>query len=292
MMQVRRYSDPVEFYERVESFLLAREAEHCLLLGLSKRAAAGEYDDPPPYLAAAEADGKVAAVCMRTPPLNVILSEMDDPACAMLFAQDLNEIWTTLPGLFSPPAVAKAFYERWFALTGETAELAYREMIYRLDKVIYRPAVDGEMVRATESDFDLLVNWYDAFHAESLGNMTASLDARKMVKRQLSHEQGKGGLYFWKVEGKPVAMAGYGNPTPNGIRIGPVYTPPEYRGFGYGTAISAAISQHLLDSGRQFVFLFADSDYAPSNHVYRKIGYQPVSDAYQYNFRAGGQWSE
>jgi len=287
MMQVRRYSDPVEFYERAAPFLLAREAEHCLLLGLSKRTAAGEYDDPPPYLALVEADGEAAAVCMRTPPLNVILSEMDDPVCATLFAQDLNEIWTTLPGLFSPPEAAKAFHDRWFELTGETAELAYREMVYQLDKVNYRPAVEGEMVRATERDFHLLVDWIHAFHAEALGN-TVTPDVEKTVQRQLAAELGKGGLYLWMVEGNPVALAGYGNPTLRGIRVGPVYTPPEHRGFGYGTAISAGISQYLLDSGRQFVFLFADSDYAPSNHVYRKIGYQPVTDVYQYNFRAGG----
>jgi GNAT superfamily N-acetyltransferase len=31
------------------------------------------------------------------------------------------------------------------------------------------------------------------------------------------------------------SMAGFGGKTPNGIRIGPVYTPPEHRGRGYGT---------------------------------------------------------
>ena len=34
-----------------------------------------------------------------------------------------------------------------------------------------------------------------------------------------------------------VSIAGYGGPTPNGIRIGPVYTPPELRGRGYATAL-------------------------------------------------------
>ncbi len=285
-MQVRRYSDPVEFYERVKPFLLAREAEHCLLLGLSKRLAEQGYDEPP-YEAAVEADGEVIAVCVRTPPMNVILSEMSDPSYAALFAQDLKLIWDTLPGMLAPPDAARAFHEHWFELTGAIPELAYRETIYRLDKLAFLPVVEGEMTRATERDFQLLVDWINAFQVESLGNTTTP-DAAVIVRRQLSADHSKGGLFLWMVDDTPVALGGYTGPTPHGIRVGPIYTSPEYRGNGYGMAISAAISQHLLDSGRQFVFLYADTDYAPSNHVYRKIGYQPVTEAYQYNFRAGG----
>lgn len=284
-MQVRRYSDPVEFYGRVEPFLRTREAEHCLLLGLSKRIAEQGYDKPL-YEALVEVDGEVAAVCVRTAPMNVILSEMGDPACAALLADDLHLIWDALPGLLAPPEPAKAFHDRWYELTGAIPELAYRETIYRLDKVIYRPAAAGEMVRATEKDFHLLLEWITAFHIEALGNTTTP-DAEVIVRRSLNAHHHEGGMFLWMVEDNPVSLAGYTGRTANGIRIGPVYTPPEQRGNRYGMAISAALSQHLLDGGRRFVFLYADSDYAPSNHVYRKIGYQPVANAYQYNFRAG-----
>ena len=43
------------------------------------------------------------------------------------------------------------------------------------------------------------------------------------------------GIVLWEVEGEPVSLVGFGGPTPNGIRIGPVYTSPEHRGRGYGT---------------------------------------------------------
>ncbi len=66
--------------------------------------------------------------------------------------------------------------------------------------------------------------------------------------------------------------------TPNGVRLNIVYTPPEHQRRGYATACVAALSQHLLDSGRSFCFLFTDLANPTSNSIYQKIGYRPVCD--------------
>jgi predicted GNAT family acetyltransferase len=79
-------------------------------------------------------------------------------------------------------------------------------------------------------------------------------------------------------------MCGVGGLTPNGIRIGPVYTPPGLRRRGYASACVAAASQAQLDSGRRSCFLFADNANPTSNHIYLTIGYQPVSDVTVYRF--------
>jgi predicted GNAT family acetyltransferase len=79
-------------------------------------------------------------------------------------------------------------------------------------------------------------------------------------------------------------MAGYAGPTPNGIRIGAVYTPPAQRKNGYASALTARLSQHLLDEGYGFCFLFADLLNPTSNHIYQKIGYKPVCDSDRYLF--------
>jgi predicted GNAT family acetyltransferase len=62
------------------------------------------------------------------------------------------------------------------------------------------------------------------------------------------------------------------------MRIGAVYTPPEARGRGYATALVAAVSQHLLDRGRAFTYLYTDLANPTSNSIYQKIGYRPVAD--------------
>jgi predicted GNAT family acetyltransferase len=79
-------------------------------------------------------------------------------------------------------------------------------------------------------------------------------------------------------------MAGYSGRTPNGIRVAWVYTPPENRGKGFAGACVAALSQKLLDEGRKFCFLYTDLANPISNHVYQKIGYEPVVDSTAYAF--------
>src|SRR4051794_1327852 len=49
----------------------------------------------------------------------------------------------------------------------------------------------------------------------------------------------------------------------------------------------AAVSQHLLDSGRKFCFLFTDLANPTSNKIYQQIGYEPVSDFRHWNISNG-----
>jgi predicted GNAT family acetyltransferase len=84
--------------------------------------------------------------------------------------------------------------------------------------------------------------------------------------------------------GEPVSLAAARGETPNGIRIGPVYTPPEHRGHGYASAVTAAASQDQLDRGRHFVFLFTDLSNPTSNKIYQAIGYERVCDVDMYRF--------
>ncbi len=62
------------------------------------------------------------------------------------------------------------------------------------------------------------------------------------------------------------------------MRVGPVYTPPELRGRGYASAITAAATQRILASGRRFCFLYTDLANPTSNSIYQQIGYRPVTD--------------
>ena len=79
-------------------------------------------------------------------------------------------------------------------------------------------------------------------------------------------------------DGEPVSFGGFGGLTPNGIRIGPIYTPPELRRRGYASALTAALTQMLLDRGRRFCFLFTDLANPTSNSIYQRIGFRPIGD--------------
>ena len=87
---------------------------------------------------------------------------------------------------------------------------------------------------------------------------------------------------------RPVAMAAAVGPTPGGIRISAVYTPPAERRRGYATALVAALGRAQLEVGRRFCLLDTDLANPTSNAVYRRIGYRPVRDDTHWAFAAAG----
>ena len=104
-----------------------------------------------------------------------------------------------------------------------------------------------------------------------------------IVDRRLAATEA--GFVLWETDGASVSLAGYGGETPNGVRIGPVYTPPEHRDRGYGTAVTAAVSAERLAAGRRFCFLYTDLSNPTSNSIYVKIGYRRVCDSLEVDFR-------
>jgi predicted GNAT family acetyltransferase len=83
-------------------------------------------------------------------------------------------------------------------------------------------------------------------------------------------------------------MAGWAGPTPRGVRINFVYTPPAHRGRGYATSCVAALTRHLLDPGKEFCFLFTDLANPTSNKIYRRLGYRHVCDFRDVRFEPAG----
>ncbi|OBB46536.1 GNAT family N-acetyltransferase [Mycobacterium sp. 852002-51961_SCH5331710] len=90
---------------------------------------------------------------------------------------------------------------------------------------------------------------------------------------------------LWDVTGAPVSMALLRAAAAGVSRIGPVFTPTNRRGSGYGSAVTAAASQAALDRGDAGVVLFADLANPTSNAIYQKLGYAPVTDCVRIDFR-------
>jgi uncharacterized protein len=289
-MRVRRFGDIEAFAARVESYLLMHEATHCLMLGLLAMLPREPLPaEQAPYMAVVEEGDAITLVAMRTPPFNLILS-----LAAPQFAANLPEalallagdVWaryqTSLPGVLGPVPLSRQFTEHWQQRSGRRARLSVNERIYQLDAVTPGAGVAGSYRHPTEADRDLLVRWLAAFADEALAP-GETLDANVWVDHFFASPT-RGGFLWVDAGGVPVSFAAYGNPTAHGIRIGPVYTPPEQRGHGYASACVATLSQQLLDSGRTFCFLFTDLANPTSNHIYATIGYRPVSDVDVYEF--------
>jgi predicted GNAT family acetyltransferase len=273
-VEVRRFDDVATFFAHAGPFLEAREAQHNLFLGLRARLVADPHAFGPDdvYLATAEAGGRIMAASFRTPPHLFGLSAVDDLAAVDAFAADVRG--TDLPGVIGPIAAAERFAERWRETTGLVVARATEQGIYEATAVEAPAGVPGAMRRYEARDRAVAVAWIDAFVAEAAPPGPVG-DAGEFVDRKASDPDG--GLVVWD-DGGAVSLAGYGGPTPTGIRIGPVYTPPERRGHGYASALTAALTAELLAAGRRAVFLFTDLANPTSNAIYRRIGYRRVGD--------------
>jgi predicted GNAT family acetyltransferase len=279
-IQIKFFSDAGPFLKRVQSFLLRREAEHCLILGLLDGLRAGEqFGTAPPLMASVEERDEVTAVALMTPPHNLIVSWVADDSTIGAIADELHSKGVAIPGVNSSADIARKFALKWSKLSGRTIRAQMAQRIYQLNRVTKNPRATGSLRESTLSDEALLWKWRAAFsiEAEGMDREHAEKDAA-LPLRKSRH------LLLWEVEGAAVSMAGYSGRTPSGIRIAWVYTPPENRGKGFAGACVAALSQKLLDDGRKFCFLYTDLANPVSNHVYQKIGYEPVTDATVYTF--------
>ena len=284
-MQLKRLENAAEYYERVKPFLMTEEAAHCVMLGVCATLIQTDIYQFPPYLAYVEDKGEIVAAAMRTPPYNLLLSNMADESSLKIITDDVHTVYgCDLRGLVALKALGKAFAKTWNALTGRDYELKIQERLYHLQKVNPVNPVSGEYRTATEADREVIIQWLVDFGIEALDDRMSREEAERQANIRLTSDPTQRGVRVWWDKGQPVSFAGYGGVTPHGIRIGPVYTPPELRGHGYASACVALLSQELLDSGREFVFLLTDLSNTTSNHIYQTIGYEPVCDVDEYRF--------
>jgi predicted GNAT family acetyltransferase len=283
MIRVRRSPDARSFLADAGPFLTEREAEHNLLLGIGSSLLRdpSPFGQGPAYLAIVEDDDRVIAAALRTPPHNVVLSETDDPVAIDRLVFDAHDAMASLPGVIGPSLAASAFARGWCELTGGAATRRMANRIYRASSATPPAGVPGTMRSYREDDRDLTIRWLDAFVREALPDEAMDDPSEDLLRRRLADPDGD--VRLWDVDGAPVSLASFGQRTPNGIRVGPVYTPPGLRGNGYASGLVGQMTAELLALHR-FCFLFTDLTNPTANDIYQRIGYEPVSDVEHYAF--------
>ena len=278
--QLNFFSDAGRFLERVQSFLLRREAEHCLILGLLDELRSGEqFGAAPPLMASVEERDEIAAVALMTPPRNLIISWTAADSTIDAIARELRARGVAIPGVNGSAHIAQKFASKWSELSACSFRVEMAQRIYQLSRIRAEARAAGRLREPNQSDDALLREWRAAFSVEAEGmDPEQAREAAALPMPKSRH------LLLWEVEGSAVSMAGYSGRTPNGIRVAWVYTPPHNRGKGFAGACVAALSQKLFDDGRKFCFLYTDMANPVSNHVYQKMGFEAVVDATVYSF--------
>jgi GNAT superfamily N-acetyltransferase len=215
--------------------------------------------------------GQVQGAFLVTPPFPVLLSAVPPAAAADLAAKTLAG--RPLPGVNSYDEAATAFAAAWRDATGCRVGVHRRMRLYRLAELTWpRPLPHGAPRPAAAGDVVLAADWFTSF-AREVHDMDDT-DQAAAVRDRLSY----GGLILWELDGTPVSLAGFTRRVAGMVRVAPVYTPPELRGHGYASAVTADVSRAALADGAEEVVLYTDLANPVSNSIYQRIGYRPVED--------------
>ena len=270
------YDDPARFLAAAERFLRAAEAENSMLyLPAERIVLAPQDDDAGCYWATVSARGAIIAAAFHHPIGGVLVTAGPDRACALI-AADMAERARTPNSVVGPLASCEAFARTWRERTGQAHMLRFHLRHFELTQPPPVFAASGGARLPLDSETETLVDWTVAFVAE-----VALPETEEQTRRRAKNRIGNGQVRIWD-DGGPVAFAGYGADASDTVRIAPVYTPPEFRGKGYASALVTDLSRELFARGKRAIFLTTDVANPTSNSIYQRIGYRPVADHFHF----------
>ena len=275
-MIVTRHQSAEEFLALAESLLMTAEAENHLLIGIAQGIARNPSAAGRPYLATVSDEHQLLACAVHIAPYKIVITRSNRDAIAAL-ARDAFDASPQVQAVTGPAQSATDFALAWSRLSGIAPIDGMRLRIHETRRLREQalPSVPGRFRPAMGADQPLLASWLVAFAAEA--RLTEPLDAPRIVADSI----GRGRLFVWD-DGQPSSMAGWAGKTPNGVRINLVYTPPDIRRKGYGTACVRAITAHLLADGNAFCWLYTDLSNQPATSLFTRLGYRPVADVSEY----------
>lgn len=290
-VEVLRPDDPRAFLTLAEP-LLARdtdaEARHNLMLGIAGTIAKDPTLYPRFHLWVVVDDEGPVAAALQTPPHNLVVADPASDRALDVLLDAVRAEGLELPGVVGNVPHVHPTAARLAAAAGRTARVALRQGVYALTALHRVPETPGGYRAATRADRGLLMRWLtafgdEAFAADDVGSPNRDRERlSRILDARLADPDSN--LWFWEDADQPVSLAGSSGRTPSGIRVGPVYTPPEHRRRGYATALVAALTAWLLEQGHRTCFLYTDLANPTSNAIYERIGYERVCEAVEYRF--------
>ncbi len=260
-MEVRLLDSPVEFLAATTDLRAADPVRTNVIGSIAQGVINGRRYERESWFVA-EDDGTVVGAATWTVPHKLVVSPMPTDA-ARAIGRASADLGFSVPGVVGDEETCRAAAEG----IGGGASVGMRERILVLHDYLAPRTVPGAARLTGEADSDLVVTWLDQF----------MLDAGILVVDNRAAERtSRGRLWLWEVDGEPVSMAGHAPiiSTPSGdvARIGPVYTPRSLRGHGHGSAVTAAVTEHLLLRAST-VMLYTDASNPTSNAIYERLGF-------------------
>lgn len=286
MPQLHLITDPREFLERAGDLLASRPVVSTVLSTTVRRkirnAERGvEPDERDWWLVVTDDDASPIGVGMGQPPdamrrifLLDLPAEVIDPLADLLLQRGSGVDWVN----GARPTVDR-FAAAWAQRTHSRTEIDTHTRLFELGTLTPGPPSPGGLREPRPEEYELVAAWLSRFQTEAAvqggrepdAGAAAVVPVEEVADRVDDHR-----LWVWADQDQPVHLTGFQPPSFGVARIGPVYTPPQFRGHGYAASAVAQVSQRLQGEAR--VCLFTDQANPVSNALYERLGYRAVVD--------------
>jgi predicted GNAT family acetyltransferase len=213
----------------------------------------------------------LAVVCPGIPLWVYLPEDMSDDDIRSFFITCMKKIKTPFSSLVADANAARICAELLAAARGgvitERAIAAYY-LPGEINAKAIQPA-NGYLREAKPEDKLLINEWLNAFYIETFE--TELPEPLPQINESPPLSENNGRLYIWQ-DAHPSAMAMLCSANKGIARINLVYTPPELRRNGYGTAIVVALSQAAQKNGG-IPMLYTDAGNATANALYQSLGF-------------------
>jgi predicted GNAT family acetyltransferase len=281
--EVEEFKDVAEFLLQCETFMLERETENNLILGLADAMKKKSRSVSAPVFFGVYEHGSVVGAGIRTDegrPFSVTRMKAHhiDALCSKIKASGIN-----LAGVVGEEKTSEHFAKAYSAIYKVASRLVMHQGVYELHKLIEHPPSGLELVLASENETKVCQAFLEGFIKDCFPNDKNFKEvAFNLAKRHINNKA----LYLLSdMNGQYVSMAANNRSTKNSACVSLVYTPKRFRGRGYGSLVTALVSQKMLESGKVFCNLFTDLANPTSNSIYKKIGYLMVGKSKHFEFK-------
>jgi predicted GNAT family acetyltransferase len=274
---IRSTGDPVEFKATVFPFLQKDPVLNTQVLSNVDGRIRGIMHDPEPplFVSLHEGDEVVGAV-VSTALRGILMGALSDDLVPPL----VNALADLVPGADSVEGTTTAapiFAELFAARVGKSFQEVRGLRLHQLSTLVDQKAAGAPRL-ATMADVEV-TKGLSRGYSIALGHDSSPDVADCWVRGRIELER----LWLWEDEGHAVSLVGRQGEVFGATRVGPVYTPDEFRGHGYASALTAHVTQEILAAGSA-ACLFTDLANPTSNKIYAAIGYCPVVDFVGFSF--------
>jgi GNAT superfamily N-acetyltransferase len=274
---VRSTGDPVEFKAAVFPFLEKDPVLNSVLLSSVQGRIEGIMADPePPVYLSLHEGGAVVGAVVWTALRGIVMGVLDEDLVPPL----VNALADLIPAAASVEGTATAaplFAELFAARAGKSFRQVRGTRLHQLVSFVDQQAA-GTARLATRADLEVAAKLAYGYNV-ALGQDSSPAVAQTWTRDRIDLER----LWLWEDKGRTVSLVGRQAEVFGATRIGPVYTPQEFRGHGYASALTAHVTQEILATGSA-ACLFTDLANPTSNKIYAAIGYRPVADFLGFGF--------